>query len=140
EVLEGGIDSSLAEEDDGVFGVFVEVGVEDALVHEARIVVEEQPAQVMQLERRENVRITLQRLLETAPILAHGLRSAGLQVGDDGEAVARGCARKDRAVLSLRQLVRRLGERDCLWCDVHEAKHGERSGPRKSWRFTFSRR
>ena len=46
---------ALPEEHDRVLGVLVEVGVEDPLVHEPGVVVEEHPAQVVELERREHV-------------------------------------------------------------------------------------
>ena len=62
EVLEDGVDAGLAEQHDRVLGVLVEVGIEDPLVHEARVVIEEHPAQVVQLERREDIRVALERL------------------------------------------------------------------------------
>src|SRR5262245_9863704 len=48
EVLEHRIDPCLTEERNRVLGVLVEVGVEDALVHESRVVVEKHPPQVVQ--------------------------------------------------------------------------------------------
>ena len=47
------------EERDGIFGIFVEVSIEYALVHEISIAadVEEDPSQVVKLERGENGRI-----------------------------------------------------------------------------------
>src|SRR6185369_5028198 len=49
--------AGLREKAHGIFGVLVEVGVEDALIHEVGLVfdVEEQPAQVVQLEHGEAV-------------------------------------------------------------------------------------
>ncbi len=58
---------ALAEEGDRVLGVLVEVGVEDPLVHEPGVVVEEHPAQVVELERREQVGVRLQRLRQLCP-------------------------------------------------------------------------
>src|ERR1700722_972013 len=52
------VDAGLLEESDRVLGLFVEVGIEYALVHEVSVVadVEENPSQVVKLERGENVR------------------------------------------------------------------------------------
>ena len=68
ELLEDRVDARLGEESDGVLGVLVEVGVEDALVHEVRVAadVEEHPPEVVELERREHVRIALDSLLRAS--------------------------------------------------------------------------
>src|SRR3954453_2965129 len=57
EVLEYGVDASLCEELDSVFGVFVEIRIENSLVHKIRVFadVEEHPAQIMQLQRRKDI-------------------------------------------------------------------------------------
>ena len=64
-----GVDARACEERNGVFGVLVEVGVEDALVHEVRVRadVEEHPAQVVELERRERVGLAAIVLLDLLP-------------------------------------------------------------------------
>ena len=61
EVLEDRIDADLAEQADRVVSVLVEVGVEDPLVHEPRVIIEEHSAKVVELERREHVGVSLQR-------------------------------------------------------------------------------
>src|SRR3954452_2022336 len=52
EVFEHGVDASLGKELDSVFSVFVEIGIENSLVHKIRVFanVEEHPAQIMQLQ------------------------------------------------------------------------------------------
>ena len=58
EIYERRRDASRSEERHGVLEVLVEVGVEDALIHEVRVPFdfEQQPAQVVQFERRKNLR------------------------------------------------------------------------------------
>src|SRR5262249_45383593 len=70
ELLEDRVDAGAGEEGDGVLGVLVEVRVEDALVHEIRVRtdVEEDPPQVVELERRQHARVVGHRLLEPAPV------------------------------------------------------------------------
>ena len=55
-----------------ILGVLVEVGVEDALIHEVGVAfdVEEHPAQVVQLEHGEDVGLPGHRLLDVLGILA----------------------------------------------------------------------
>src|SRR5262245_54861902 len=55
EVLEDRVDPRRRKNRDGVFGVLVEVRVEDALVHEVGVLadVEEHPTQIVQLEGGE---------------------------------------------------------------------------------------
>ena len=55
EVLEHRRHAGLLEQVHGILDVLVEIRVEDPLVHEARVVVEEHPAQVVELECREEV-------------------------------------------------------------------------------------
>ena len=45
-------EAGLGEDGDGIFGVFIEVGVEDALIHEVGLAfyVEQHPTQIVQLE------------------------------------------------------------------------------------------
>jgi hypothetical protein len=58
QVLEDRVDAVLREERHGVLGVLVEVGVEDALIHEVGVLadVEEHPAEVVQLENSKAIR------------------------------------------------------------------------------------
>ena len=54
EVFEDGLEPGRPEQVHGILGVLVEVGVEDALVHEPRVVVEEGPLQEVDLQGRED--------------------------------------------------------------------------------------
>src|ERR1700683_1297086 len=58
-VLEDCIDAGLFKESDCIFGIFIKVSIEYALVHEIRIStdLEKDPSQVVELERGENERI-----------------------------------------------------------------------------------
>ena len=78
-------DAGFDEEGHCIFEVFIEVGVEDALIHEVkpRADVEQDPAEIMELERSENVRIALDRCLNALSILADCILPAGLHLCDD---------------------------------------------------------
>src|SRR5688572_20886449 len=62
----------------GVFGVLVEVRVEDALIHEVGFALDwkQQPTEIVQLEHGENVRLTGDRLLDGAGMLVEGFLAA----------------------------------------------------------------
>src|SRR5215831_14622359 len=105
EVLENCIDAGLCKESYRVLGVFVEIGVEDSLVHEPRVVVEEHPAQVMELEWRERVGVSLQRFRQSVPVTADRLCPPWLDVRDDREPITRRRLGKDRAVFPLFEVV-----------------------------------
>src|SRR3954447_22897473 len=92
----------------GVFGVLVEVGVEDALVHEVGVLadVEEHPAQVVELQHGEEVRRLGHPLLDPLGVRIEILLGAGLDPGKDAEAVAGRSLGVDRAVASLLYLIR----------------------------------
>ena len=68
----------LREERDRVLGVLVEIGVEDALIHEVGVPadVEEHPAQVVQLEYREGIGQPRDGILDVLAVLADGLLRA----------------------------------------------------------------
>ena len=57
-IFEDCIDAGLFKERDCVFGIFIEVSIEYPLVHEIRIAadVEEDPSQVVELEREQTDR------------------------------------------------------------------------------------
>ena len=57
QVNEDGGDAGLDEKRDGILQIFVEIRIENALVHEVGVALdrEEHPAQVVQLEHRECV-------------------------------------------------------------------------------------
>jgi hypothetical protein len=105
EVLENRVDAGLREESYRVLSVFVEIGVEDSLVHEPRIVVEEHPAQVVELEWRKHVRVNLQRFRQSVPITADRLCSPRFDFRDESESITRRRLWKDRAVFPLFETV-----------------------------------
>src|SRR5262245_49737030 len=90
EVFEYGIDAERLEQAHGILGVLVEVRVEDALVHEVRgsANIEQHPTQVMQLQDREAVRVTLNGLRETYPVVSNHLLPPRDDLRNDREAVA----------------------------------------------------
>src|SRR5215472_8840681 len=106
QVLEDGVYTGFREQRDCIVSVFVEIGVEDALVHEIRLLadVEKNPAQVMELQGCKKVRIALKRLLDLFPIFAEYLLASRLDLGNDSEAVTCGRSGKHRPVLTLFQL------------------------------------
>ena len=68
-------DASRREERYGVLEILVEVGVEDALIHEVRspLISNKHPTQVMQFERRKDVRIGSHRFLDRLAVLTNAL-------------------------------------------------------------------
>src|SRR5262245_50019597 len=103
EVLEHGVDAVFREQCHRVFGVLVEVGVEDALIHEEGVGadVEENPAQVMQLEDGETIRQSGDRVFDLLPVFSNRGLSPGFDLRDDREAITRGRFREDRTVSPL---------------------------------------
>ena len=98
-----GIDTSRLEQLNRVLGVLVEIGIENALVHEVLVLtdVKEHPAQVMELQRCERVRARGDGVLDALPVGADlGLR-ARLDLRDDREAVTGGRSRVGRPVPAL---------------------------------------
>src|SRR5207247_11303100 len=98
----------------GILSVFVEVCVEDSLIHKVGLTfnVEEHPAQVVQLQHGESVGKAGNCFFDLLPILADGVLSAGLDPRDDREAITRGGLGKDRAISSLLEFeVSLLGDR-----------------------------
>src|SRR5688500_17375663 len=73
----------------------------------------------MELQRRKQIRIALERLRQPLAITAQRVRAAALYVRDDGEAVTGRGLVKDRAVLPLLEMIGRLRDRDGLRFDVH---------------------
>src|SRR5256886_13638252 len=78
EVFEDCVDSGFCEERNRVLSIFIEIRVEDSLIHEPRVVVEEHPAEVVELEGREHVRITLQRFRQIVSVVADRLSCSRL--------------------------------------------------------------
>ena len=91
------------EDDNRILGVFVEIGVEDALIHEVGLPLmsKEDPAQVMQLEHGEAVRLIGHGFLDVLGVLVEDRLPSGDDLRDDREAVASRSFGKDRAVPTL---------------------------------------
>src|SRR5262249_52081933 len=81
---------------------------------EARVVVKEHPAQVVELERREKVGVFLQFLRQLDSVFADGLRRPWLDLGDEGETITRRGPGPDGAVSPHFKVFQLLGDRDCL--------------------------
>src|SRR4029077_10063114 len=118
EVFKDRSDAEIREEAHRVLCVFVEVGVEDALIHEVGLPFygEENPAQVMQLEYRETVGLSCHRLLDIFGILVEHVFSSGNDLRQDAKPVARRSSREDGAVSALLHLVLEVsafGDRHC---------------------------
>src|SRR5947209_17132292 len=107
EVFEDGVDAVLREEGHSILGVFVKVGVEDALIHEVGLSLdrEEHPAQVVQLEHGKTVRLACHRLLDIPSMFVECLFPSGNDLRDDREAITCWTFRKDRAVSALLYLI-----------------------------------
>ena len=86
-----------------ILGVFVEVGIEDALIHEIGLAFdrEEQPAEIVQLEYGENVGLSGHGLLDSASIFVEDFFPAGDDLRQDREPVAGGRLGKDRSIPAL---------------------------------------
>ena len=74
-----------AKEHHRVIHVLVKVGVEYADVHEARVVVEKHPTQVMETKRCRHIWGLLYRLLNRSRVGSDCLRASGLDLRDDRE-------------------------------------------------------
>jgi hypothetical protein len=98
--VNAGGDAGRAEQLDGVLGVLVEVGVEDALVLEVQpgADVEQIPPQIVQLQRGQHVGLCGDGSLELLAVVPDRLLMTVEHLGDDVEAVARRGAREDRPV------------------------------------------
>jgi hypothetical protein len=103
ELLENCIDTRRLEQLNRVLGVLVEIGIENALVHEVFLVtdVKEHPSQVMELQRCERVRARGDCVLDALPVGADVGFRARLDLRDDREAVARGRTRVRRPISAL---------------------------------------
>src|SRR5262249_22522664 len=129
QVLEDGVDAVLAEERHGVLGVLVEIGVEDALIHEVGFLpdVEEHPPEVVQLENGKAIRQPRDSVLYFFAVLTDHLLPAGFDLCDDGEPVTGRSLREDWAVPPLLQL-----EKPFLW-DRHCGGFGPVAWLRCGW-------
>src|SRR4051794_38896088 len=82
ELREDRRDTRGAEQRDRVFRVLVEVGIEDALVHEVRIAadVEEHPAEIVELQRRQHIGCTSHGVFERLSVSANLVRGSGFDL------------------------------------------------------------
>src|SRR2546429_2207597 len=114
QILERGVDPHTGEQRNGIFGVLVEVSVEEPLVHEIRFAadVKENPSQVMQLEGCKSRGTFCDRILNFLSILTDYLFSARLDLCNDREAIIGRSSWKDWTVAALLNLeVPLLGDR-----------------------------
>src|SRR5207249_3777540 len=95
----------------------------DPHVHKASVVVEQSPAQIVESQRSQGMRLFSDQLLDRLPVAADGLRTARLDLGDDGEPVGgrHGHHRTKSALLNL--LVR---SRQC-YCSRLDVGHNAAS-------------
>src|SRR5438552_1205135 len=108
------LDSRPSEQERGIFAIFIEIGIEDALVHQVLLALdgEDHPPQIVRLEYAENGRIICDGFLHDLGILVQVLFPSRFDLCNDGEAVARRSLWKDRAVPALLHLV---CEKSSLW-------------------------
>src|SRR5688572_25737730 len=121
EIFEYSLYSDSGEERDCVLSVLVEVGIENALVHEVSLAIdrEKHPTQVMQFEWGETVGHRSHCVLNVLRILVKDGFAAGNNFGDDGESVTCRSLRVYRAIFALLQLCGVPGYCHCLRFDVH---------------------
>ena len=85
EVQKDGVQARRGKDGHGVFGVFVEVGVENAHVLEVRVPfdLKEIPAQIVQFEHGEDVRLSGYSRLDISRVHVEVLLGAGFDLRDD---------------------------------------------------------
>ena len=107
EILEHRPQAGGAEYFHRVFGIFIEVGVENALIHEIGVPLdgEEHPAQVMQLQDGQGVGLRGDRFLDGFGVFIEDVFPAWDDLRQDREAVASRRLREDRPVTPLLDLV-----------------------------------
>src|SRR6185437_6079737 len=116
EIFEDRMQPDIVEEADGVFGVLVEVGVEDALIHEVGLALyrNQEPAKVVKLERRQIVGRPCDGGFHLVGVLVECGFFARYDLCEDAEPVASRSSRKDGAVASLLELeVALFGDSHC---------------------------
>ncbi len=107
EVFKGRAHSQTAEDRDRVFCVLVEIRVEDALVHKVGHTIDgkEDPTKIVKFEGRQTIRHCSHCFLERLGIFVQSWLAAGNNLRDQREPVARRSLGKDRAVLTLFQVI-----------------------------------
>src|SRR5258705_6641052 len=100
EVLKNRRDACAVEKGHGILRVFVEIGIEDALIHHVGLSLDgdEHPFQVVRFEHCNNVRLVSDCLLHDLGMAVEGLLLSRDDLRDDREAIARGSLWEDRAV------------------------------------------
>src|SRR6266850_2261509 len=121
EIFEDCSDASRTEERYGILCVLIKVGIEDALIHEVGLAVnwKQHPAQIMKLERRQQIGLSSQSLLDVLRVLIKDRLATGNDFGDDRESVTGGRLRIDGTVLALFQMIGLFGYCHCLRFDLH---------------------
>src|SRR5437867_1831788 len=121
EIFKNGADAGRAEKCYGILGVLIKVGIEDALIHEVSLAVnwKQHPAQIMKLERRQQIGLSSQGLLDVLRVLIKDRLAAGNDFGDDRESVTGGGLRVDGTVLALFQMICLFGYCHRLRFDIH---------------------
>src|SRR5205809_588258 len=120
ESLKGGLDARLPEEERRIFAVFIEIGIEDTLVHHVALTLdgEDHPSQIMRFEYGEGGGIVCDCFLYDLGMVVYVLFPSRDDLCDDAEAVASWSLGKDRTVSALLNLVLEkspLGNRHRLW-------------------------
>src|SRR5437016_3347683 len=107
EVFKNSVQARSGEDGHCVFGVFIEIRIEDTHILEVSVTVDfkEIPAKIVQLKHGKDVRLSCYGLLDISRVLVEVLLSAWFDLRDDGKAVARRGFREDRAVAALLDLI-----------------------------------
>src|SRR5580704_3843671 len=115
-VFEDGVQTDVVKQADSVFGVLVEVGVKDALVHEVGLAFDgnENPAEIVEFEDGEIVGRCSDGVFDPLRVLVEDGLSAGDDLCEDAEAVTGGRTRIDGTVAALLELeVALFGDGHC---------------------------
>ena len=100
----------------GILDIFVEIGVEDALIHEVqtRADIEQDPTEIVKPQRREHGRVALHSLFNRLAVLADRVFPSGLDLRNDREAIVGRSSWKDWTVAALLKFeISLLGDRHC---------------------------
>src|SRR5262249_11540856 len=122
EVFKDRGDASFPKKRDGILGIFVEIGIEDALIHEVRLTfdVEEHPTEIVQPKYGESVGKASDRFFDGLPVCADRLLAPGFDLRDDCKSITSGSLGEDRAISPLLHFVL---EESLFW-DRHRRRFG----------------
>src|SRR5437763_4833115 len=106
QIYEDGYDAGLVEKRDGVLKILVEIGIEDALIHEVQTGadIEQDPTEIMKAQRREQVWVTLHCVFKRPAVRANSVFPSGLDLGNDRKAIVCRSSRIDWTVAALLNL------------------------------------